>query len=160
MSRRLESSLRKIPPTSCSGTRSLIRLKLKRNKLKRLANAMRLLPQQKRHNLQQSHHLTSPFSRLRILAPPPPRWAEVKHKEVKNVKLDGPKEAQHQNVVVASPSEVSHLRPPICHVHPGVSKLFPLKVGGQFPTGGRIKHFLENWKVLTNDQSILRMVQG
>ena len=58
-----------------------------------------------------------------------------------------------------SEQEVSQGPYPLNHVHVGVSKLFQ-KVGTDLPTGGKIKHFLKNWEMITKDPSILELVRG
>ena len=70
-------------------------------------------------------------------------------------------------------SQVSSFSPPLTNnvvsilsvqeypkVHRLVKNLFPVKVEPGLPLAGRVKHFLKNWKQLTQDPSILEIVQG
>ena len=46
------------------------------------------------------------------------------------------------------------------HVHPLVQDLLPQEKSSDLPVAGRLKHFLENWKKLTNNPQILELVEG
>ena len=45
-------------------------------------------------------------------------------------------------------------------VHPLVKEIFPEESKQNVPPGGRISHFVQSWEKLTEDQEILKIVNG
>ena len=48
----------------------------------------------------------------------------------------------------------------LVHVHPNLKGLFQNIDTKHFSKAGKIKYFLQNWKVLSNDPAILEIVEG
>ena len=46
------------------------------------------------------------------------------------------------------------------YVHPWIKSLFCGRNIPRVPLAGRLKHFLNAWKILTNDKQVLSLVQG
>ena len=47
-------------------------------------------------------------------------------------------------------------------IHPSLVGIFPIRIseGQALPPGGKIKFFLKNWRVLTEDHKVLNIVRG
>ena len=46
------------------------------------------------------------------------------------------------------------------HIHPYIKSLFCARKIPNVQLAGRLKNFIENWKILTNDTEILSLVEG
>ena len=78
------------------------------------------------------------------------------------VVVEGISSEQHHTEVRKTKvvSEKVPIKKDLKHVHPLVQNLFHREQRSGLPVAGRLTHFQENWKKLTNDPQISELVEG
>ena len=99
---------------------------------------------------------------FRLTPPDPTEEGEATTPKIKRIRLTTTKEdkvsmrgEKPKISMLSSPDWLPALK----HVHPSLQQLFPVKEVVS-PQAGRIQKFINNWKKITNDPSVLEIVKG